>query len=297
MDNTDHSLKPVLAAIAGIALYSAMDALMKGASLAIGGYSAFLLRNVLGFLVLAPLFWWRIGKMPRREVLRIHLIRGTVLAFMGWTFFASLVLLPLAEAIAISFIAPLVALYLAAILLGEEIRPSSVGGSLLGLLGVLIIVGGRIGRENFDRDAMIGVALVLVSALLYAWNLILQRQQALAASPLEAATFQSGIISVVLGVGAPFLLVLPGEEVWQLLAQSGALAVSAAMLFTWAYARSETQRLVPIEYTAFLWAAALGWYYFDEPIRPATLIGAVTIVIGCWIATRRHSQPTEQTAL
>ncbi len=295
MNTTDHSLKPVLAALAGIALYSAMDTVMKGASVAIGGYSAFLLRNLLAVAVLGPLFWWRVGRFPRREVFRLHVLRGTVLAFMGWTFFASLVLLPLAEAIAISFIAPLVALYLAAVTLGEEIRPKAIVGSLLGLLGVIIIVGGKIGRERLDQDALTGIALVLVSALLYAWNLVLQRQQALVAAPLEASTFQAGVITLVLGIGAPFLLVLPDAHNWNLLAISAVLAIAAAMLFTWAYARSETQRLVPIEYTAFLWAALFGWLAFNEPVTATTLLGAVTIVAGCWIATRRGR--TEQTAL
>lgn len=295
MSTTDHSWRPVMAAITGIALYSAMDTAMKGASVAIGGYSAFLLRNLLGFAVLGPLFWWRVRRFPKREVLRIHLIRGTVLAFMGWTFFASLVHLPLAEAIAISFIAPLVALYLAAVLLGEEIRPRAIFGSVLGLVGVIIIVAGQVGQERLDENAATGVALVLVSALLYAWNLILQRQQALVASPLEATAFQSGVITLVLGIGAPFLLVLPDAHNWNLLAVSAGLAIAAAMLFTWAYARSETQRLVPIEYTAFLWAALFGWLAFAEPVRATTLLGAVAIVAGCWIATRRRR--TEQTAL
>ena len=51
---------------------------------------------------------------------------------------------------------------------------------------------------------------------------------------------------------------------------------------------------MPIEYTGFLWASLFGWLFFAEPIRPLTVAGAVLIVIGCWIATRRR---TEQTAL
>ncbi len=294
MSAQDNSIRPVLAATLGIALFAAMDAVMKGGALAIGAYSAFLLRCLMGSVLLAPIWWWRTRIFPRGRVLRIHLVRGTVIAFMGWSFFASLVYLPLAEAIAISFVAPLIALYLARLLLGEVIRPRAVAGTVLGLVGVIVIVAGRIGRERLDGDAAFGIALVLVSAVLFAWNLILQRQQALVSSPLEASTFQNGTVTLVLGVGAPFLLVLPDRETVMLLGLAAGLAILAAMLFIWAYARSETQRLVPIEYTGFLWASLFGWLFFAEPIRPLTVAGAVLIVIGCWIATRRR---TEQTAL
>ncbi|MCA0910449.1 DMT family transporter [Qipengyuania gaetbuli] len=294
MSAQDNSIRPVLAATLGIALFAAMDAVMKGGALAIGAYSAFLLRCLMGSVLLAPIWWWRTRVFPRGRVLRIHLVRGTVIAFMGWSFFASLVYLPLAEAIAISFVAPLIALYLARLLLGEVIRPRAVAGTILGLVGVTVIVAGRIGRERLDGDAAFGIALVLVSAVLFAWNLILQRQQALVSSPLEASTFQNGTVTLVLGVGAPFLLVLPDRETVMLLGLAAVLAILAAMLFIWAYARSETQRLVPIEYTGFLWASLFGWLFFAEPIRPLTVAGAVLIVIGCWIATRRR---TEQTAL
>ena len=290
------AIAPVLATVAGIALYSAMDAVMKGAALAIGAYSAYFLRCLIGMAHTAPLWLLRERRRPSRSVWRIHLTRGAVLAFMGWSFFAALTRLPLAEAIAISFIAPLLALYLAAIMLGETIRPQAIVAALLGFAGIMVIVGGRIGRGAIDEETSIGIALVLGSAVLFALNLILQRQQALVASPLEASAFQNGIVAAILGLGAPFLLHMPtGDTEWWFLAIAALLSVSAAMSLTWAYARSETQRLVPIEYTGFLWASLFGWLLFGEPVGPMTIAGAVLIVAGCLIASRRRR--TEQTAL
>jgi S-adenosylmethionine uptake transporter len=69
-------------------------------------------------------------------------------------------------------------------------------------------------------------------------------------------------------------------------------------LLAWSYARAEAQVLVPIEYTAFLWAALFGWLFFAEPVGTATLAGTVLIVVGCWIGTRDPSRGrTEQTAV
>lgn len=289
-------LLPLLATVAGIGFFSAMDAVMKSAALAVGAYSAFFLRCVIGFVMIAPFWWVRTRKWPARSVLRIHLVRGVVVAFMGWSFFFALVRLPLAEAIALSFIAPLLALYLAAVLLGETIERKAIIAALLGLAGVVIIVGGKIGRERLTGDAGWGLLALAVSALLYAWNLVLQRQQALVARPSEVSAFQNGIVAFTLLAGTPFLLVVPETTAtWINLATGAALAVAAALFLSWAYARAEAQVLVPIEYTGFLWAALFGWLLFGEKVTLATTAGAVLIVIGCWIATR----PTrlEQTAI
>ncbi|EDL49188.1 DMT family transporter [Erythrobacter sp. SD-21] len=287
MRNPDHSIRPILATMAGIALFSAMDAVMKSASIAVGAYSAYLLRCAIGFLVIAPIWWLRGGRMPGKAVLRVHIIRGVVVAFMGWTFFASLVRLPLAEAIAISFVAPLIALYLAALLLGERVERRAVFAALLGLTGVVVIIGGRIGREKLTEDATVGLLLIGLSALLYAWNLVLQRQQALVSRPAEVTTFQNGVVTLVLLGGAPFLLVWPEGRAWLEIGAGALLAVGAALFLAWAYARAETQRLVPIEYTGFLWASLFGWLYFGEGVSAATIMGAVLIVMGCWVATRK----------
>lgn len=288
------SLSPFIAALAGIALFSAMDAAIKSAALSVGAYSAYLLRCLIGFALIAP-FWWRGARSrPSPATLRIHLLRGVVVAFMGWSFFFALVRLPLAEAIAISFIAPLVALYLAAVLLGERIGPRAIVAALFGLAGVLIIVGGRMGRERMSEDALVGLAAIALSALLYAWNLVLQRQQALVAGPIEVCTFQNGVVSLVLLIGAPFLLRLPTGTVWLEIGAGAVLAVGAALCLAWAYARAEAQALVPIEYSGFVWAALFGWLYLGEAVSATTVMGAMLIVIGCWIATRRR---TELTAL
>jgi S-adenosylmethionine uptake transporter len=296
MSKANHPLLPVLAAFVAIGLLSWMDAFMKSASLAIGAYSALLLRAPIGFAIAAPLWGASGGRWPAPAILRIHLIRGVVVAAMAFLFFFSLTLLPLAQAIAISFIAPLIALFLASVLLGEQIGRSAVVGAVLGLAGVAVILAGKLFRETMGEGAPLGIAAVLASAVLYAWNLVLQRQQALVARPLEVATFQNGVTFLALAGFAPFFARLPQSQGWSDIGISALLSVSGALLFTWGYARAETQRLAPLEYTGFLWAALFGWLYFREPVPGATVAGAALIVAGCWIATRGGSAPPEQTA-
>lgn len=279
---------PILAALLAVALLSLMDALMKGASLAVGAYSAAFLRAALGVALAAPLWLVFGGRWPERAVLRVHLLRGVCGAFMGLTFFYALTKLPLAETIAISFIAPLVALYLAAIFLGETIRREAIVAAVLGLVGTLVIIGGKIGREPMGEDALLGLAAILFSALLYAGNLVISRHQAQLAKPLEISAFHSGVTAVVLGLATPWLLRLPDAEAGLLIAGSALLTVTGMIAFAWAYARAEAQVLVPMEYSGFLWASLFGWLFFAEGVSATTVLGTALIVLGCWIAARRQ---------
>ena len=288
-----HPLLPFAATLAGVALLSLMDALMKGASLAIGAYSTLLVRSLIGFALAAPL--WLAGRpaWPAKPTLRLHVVRGVVGTGMAFTFFWGITRLPLAEAIALAFVAPLVALYLAAMLLGERIAREAIAASVLGLIGVVVIAGARMGSASADAETAWGIAAVLLSSLLYAWNLVLQRQQALLARPAEVATFQNAIFVLLLAVFAPWFLAIPAGDVLGGIVGAAALSVSGAMIFAWAYARAEAQALVPLEYSGFLWAGLFGWLFFREPLTVPTLVGAVLIVIGCWIAApRKRPEPT-----
>ncbi len=289
-----HPLMPFVAAAAGIASFSLMDGLMKSASIAAGVFSAMLLRSAFGAMLMLPI--WRLagGGWPERAALKVHAIRAGVTSAMASSFFWGLVRLPLAEAIAISFIAPLFALYLAAVLLGEKIERKAILASLLGLVGVLVIVAARIGDTAFTAEMGWGIAAVLFSAVLYAWNLILQRQQAQVANPREIAFFQTFFVTCFLGLLAPWLLDLPAPHVLRELFGSAVLTVVALMFLSWAYARAEAQALLAIEYTAFVWAALVGWLWFDEAVTITTVLGVILIVAACWIAAPRR---TEQTAL
>ncbi len=289
-----HPSLPFLAAATGIATFSAMDAVMKAASIEAGVYNALFLRCACGTLLMVPIWALSAPRRPRRDAVKVHLLRSTVVTGMALLFFWGLVRIPIAEAIALSFIAPLIALYLAAVLLGEKIQPKAVIASLLGLGGVLVIATERVASGTLDARSAWGIAAVLTSALLYAWNLILQRQQAQLASPQEIALFQNLLVAAILSLASPWLLAWPNPGALRDIVSAAFLAVISLMLLSWGYARAEAQALVPVEYSGFIWAALLGWLMFGEVLTWATVVGVVLIVIGCWIAARK---PTEQTAL
>lgn len=287
----DHPLLPVIVAAAGIAFFSVMDAAMKTAALAAGVYVTLLARSLIGAALMLPL-WLAFGhKRTSREALRLHALRSAVMTGMALLFFWGLTRLPMAEAMALSFIAPLIALYLAAVSLGEKIRPSAVIASVCGLLGVAVIAAARASGGGWEPDSLSGVAAVLAAAVLYAWNLILQRRQALVSHPVEVALFQNVFVALYLALAAPWLAFWPNEVALRASALSAVLAAISLMLLSWAYARAEAQRLVTVEYSGFIWAALFGWLWFGEPVTGATLAGTVMIVAGCVIAARKPRAP------
>ncbi|HEY6870856.1 MAG TPA: DMT family transporter [Novosphingobium sp.] len=295
---------PLAATLLGIALYSLMDALMKRASIVCGVYPALFGRSLAGTVLLIPA--WRVltgGRLPAPGLLGLHLLRGLLATGAAWTFFYGIVRTPIAQGIAMSFIAPLVALALAGLLLGEAIRRQAILAALVAMLGVLVIAAGRLGAAAPGPEALSGIVAILVSALLYAWNLVLQRQLAQRASPVEVALSQNIVIAMVLLLGAPVVaqvqvlagghpdasaatLLVPARAALSDILAAAVVASSSLMLLAWAYARAEAQALVPMEYSAFLWAAVMGWWWFGEMVTGWTLAGLVLILAGVWWGTR-----------
>lgn len=286
------AVMPFAAACLGIALFAGMDTTMKGLSIALGAYCATLFRQAIGGTLAAIPYLLTRTDWPTRPAMRFHLMRGLVGALMATSWFYGLALLPMAEAVALSFFAPLIALYLAAVLLGERIGKASIIASLLGLAGVAVLLAARLSGGSGERH-LAGVAAIMVSAVLYAWNLILMRQQALVARPIEVAFFQNAVSGAWLLLALPVVLVfapdamkVPQGVQWPLLLLGACLTVASLFLLSWAYGRAEAQILVPVEYSAFLWLAILGAIFYDEAVTATTLLGAALIVTGCLVAAR-----------
>ena len=283
---------PFAVATLGIATFAAMDAVMKGLAIEMGTYNAMLWRTLAALLIATVLAIWSRARWPSSSVIRLHVWRGVITAMMAFLFFWGLVYVPLAEAIGLSFIAPLIALYLAVLLLNEKMNNKTIMASMLGLAGAGVIVSGKLGG-NYSDEVGKGMAAILISAVLYAYNLILQRQQAMVAKPFEIAFFQNATMVFVYLLFAPLWAISPSSALIPALVGAAFLGIISLLLISWAYARAEATHLITVEYTAFIWAALLGWLVFAETITTVTLSGTALIVIGCLIATKQQPQPLE----
>ena len=274
-------------AAAGIGLFSIMDAFMKSLVLSLGVYNALVWRTGLSTILGAGL--WAASRTPRpgRRAMRLHLARGAITAVMATLFFWGLARVPMAQAIALTYIAPLLATLLGAILLGERVGRRAVAASFVALAGVLVILAGQTGVQ-VGPEALPGALAILASAVLYAVNLIVARLQSQAAAPAEIACLQSGIVTLLLLLAAPWFLQVPPEAEWAKIAAGAVLATGSLLLLGWAYAHGETGYLATTEYTSFVYAAVLGWAVFGESVAATTLAGAAIIVAACLYAARRR---------
>ena len=273
-------------AAAGIAIYSCMDAIMKRLSIDSGAYSAVLWRSVVGIAIAGSVFLVRRRPWPRRAALILHIARGLAAGTSVLLFFWGLERVPMAKSVALTFLAPLIALYLAAAFLGETIRCAVIAGSLVAVLGVLVIAAGEIDAAA-SADSVAGTIAIVIASVLYAGSLILLRRQAQAADPLEVTLFTSLVIGSVLLTGAPWFSGWPAAAQWPAIGLAAVMGTISSICLAWAYGRAEAQVLAPVEYTGFVWSAILGYLVFGERVSSFTLAGAALIVGGCVVAVRR----------
>jgi S-adenosylmethionine uptake transporter len=275
-----------LAALAAVAVLSIMDALMKHLVLAIGLVAVSVWRSAANLSLSALLYLPRRERWPEAKTLRVHVARGLIVTVMAALFFWGIGRVPLAQSIALTFIAPLIAMLLAALFLDERVGPSSIAGAIAAFAGVLVIVLGQ-ARTHVAGDVLLGIAAILASALCYAVNIVLMRRQAVAARPLEINFFQCLTVMALWLLAVP-LVGLPawvGEQ-WLWVLTASLLSTAGTLLFAWGYARGPASYLAVTEYSGFLWAALMGWLVFREAVLPTTLVGALLIVGGCLIAAR-----------
>lgn len=270
----------------GAAAWIGMDATIKSMAPHYGAVQLTFLRFVSGALF-ALLIWlrWR-SPLPRGREWRLHLLRSGLLLFTLTAYFHSLTVLPLAQAVAISYMAPIFISVLAIWLLKERPAPS-IGLALgFGLAGTGVALWPQL--SNSHTPELWGVAAAAFSAVAFAGVMVLARLQA-----------QRDAIATILLVQntLPILgLAIPAAIVWRPLqwahlpaiALAGALATVGLLAVTWAFRHIEASRAAPMEYTGLLWAGLLGFFVFGEVPTVWTLASAALIVTGCAILMRRH---------
>lgn len=282
-----NSLTPFFIAILGIGCLSAMDGAVKAMSLDVGAFAALSWRLLASVPLVAIAYLLLRKGWPTRKALRFHIMRGLLTVPMAFLFFYGLERVPMAQAIALAFLAPLFAIFLAALLLKEKVGGSTLVGAGLAFGGTLVIFFGQAQAEMGDA-AMLGGVAILGSALLYGFNIILMREQALNADPIEIGFFTYCVSAT--GFWALAFLLFGGAAYPEgqdfAVAASAVTGVAGTLLLAWAYARASASYLSATEYSGFLWAALFGFVLFGEVPLGWTIVGAAAILCGVWIASR-----------
>lgn len=277
------------AAALAAALFIGMDATVKTLAHRFDALQLTFLRFAAGSLFALPLWAWFRTPMPARASWRLHALRSALLllALLGW--FHSLTLLPLVQAVAVGYTAPLFISLLAMLVLKE--RPSrwiwlalalGAGGAAVALWPEWVASG-----SPGSSLRIAGIAAAGASAVAYAGVVVLARHQA-----QRDALWTILLVQNLLPL---LLLSAPAALRWQPMLWAdlptvvllGALATGGLLAITWAFSHIEASRAAPMEYTGLVWAALLGYGLFGEVPSVWTLASAALIIFGALLLMRR----------
>ncbi|MCW1934613.1 DMT family transporter [Pararhodobacter zhoushanensis] len=243
-------------------------------------------RSAVALLPLVVFLWWR-GDWPRGLVTSRpfgHIGRCLMGAVAMFTSFATIRLLPLAEATMLSYLSPVMLAVLGWVLLSEQLNARRLGGVALGLAGAAAFFLPASAGVLPD-SAGLGVALGLLTAVLTAGALIQVRRLTLLGEGAGAIAFWFATVSALCGLATlPWGWVWPGAAGMALLIATGLAGGLAHILMTLSFSHAEASALAPFEYLSVLWAVALGFVVFAEVPGLAFLLAGPLILVGAFVA-------------
>ena len=276
-------------------VFSAMDGVSKGLTARLPPLEVGWARYLFNLLFLLPLLL-RPGRpgLPATARPLAQLGRGTLLFASGLLFITALGSLPIADATAVGFIAPLIVTALSIPLLGETVSAGRWLAVLAGFGGVLLVV--RPGGAGFTTASLLPVA----SASCWALSLILTRRLAATESPLTTQVWTALTGLALSSLVLPWLWRTPVSTDWLLLAASGALYALGQYLLLRAFLTAHASLLAPFQYSQILWSTAIGWFCFATAPDLATILGTAVIIAGglyIWADERRKNRGRHTTDL
>ncbi|MFA8441005.1 DMT family transporter [Yoonia sp.] len=300
-----------LCAATSVIFFSINDVAIKFLS---GGYAlhqVVLIRSLIGLLIIvtivAPLTTGR--NIARTKKLKMHMLRGLCVVVANMTFFLGLAAMPLADAVAIFFISPLVITLFSVLFLGEVVGPRRWAAIAVGFIGVLVMM--RPGTASFQTASL----LPLVAAICYAGLHTLTRR---IGSTESAATMAFYIQIMFITVGILFGLIvgdgrfgdqsdpslaflfrawswpLPGD--YPIFLTIGAGIAIAGYLISQAYRVAEASFVAPFEYLALPMSVILGMVVFGEYPGGWDYFG-MALILGAGLFTIWRETQTKPVAL
>lgn len=280
----------ILTICAGVAFLVANDALAKLLTDRYGPIQILFLRNLIAVPIIATGIITMFGRASlRSNHMRLHALRGFLMLAGAWLYFTALVHMPLAEATALVFSAPIFITALSVPLLGEHVGWRRWGAVLLGFVGVLVIV--QPGSATFQPAALLPVGAALCYAIFMISARWIDRSERLWTMMLFAMLFPM-LYAAPMAI-ASWTPVHPGD-----IGLSVAIAVFGSLglaLIGQAFRLAPAAIVAPFDYTALVWATGLGWLIWGDIPLLWTVLGAAIIVISGIIIILREAKTAPET--
>ena len=244
--------------------------------------------------------FFRALHLPDWQETGLYLLRGGLILVATTFFFASLVYLPIADAISIFFIEPFVLTLLGALLLGETIGWRRIFACLVGFFGALLVI------QPQYQEVGIAAAFPLGTAVCFALYLILTRQMTQKSHALAIQIYTSLAAFLLI---MPILLIMNDGPISSLnmiplsayqislLIGVGIAASIAHMFITVAFRHAPVAVLAPLQYLEIITATLFGWWIFGDLPNKTTYVGiAIIVSSGLYVLMREHKVSKEKPA-
>ena len=240
------------------------------------------LRYCFHFMFLLPLFRGGLRKAVNTHHLGLQILRGIFAAFSAIFFIVGLNMIPVADATAVTFIAPFVIMAAAALILKEHVGLRRWIAAIIGLVGVLIIV--QPGTDAFHWSALLPAAAATCGASAIVITRMMPQEDP------KVTMIYTGAVGVVLcGFATLFSWSPPNVTDLLIAFLVGLFGALANFTQIWVYRRLPAAILAPFSYAQLVWASLLGFLVFGIWPTTATLIGALIIAVsGIYSAYREQ---------
>ena len=295
--NKDQAQLAMILMVLGMLILPGIDAIAKFLAETISaGQAAFARFIVQSLLMLGVLIAVR-GQLRSKQLV-LHAIRGLMLALATVFFFTAIKYLPLADAIAIFFVEPLLVTLMAAIFLNESIGWRRLSAILFGFAGAMLVI-----QPNFERFGW-AAALPLATALTFAIYLLVTRSASQREEPetmqLYTGIFGALVTGIILLLFSPLsieslTLVYPTAIEWLMLIGLGVVATLGHLLVVHAFKRAPVAVLAPFQYIEIISATLFGYLFFQDFPDSLTLLGIVVIISSGLYVFYRERKLAQQT--
>jgi len=271
LSRTNASARATWLMVASTTCFAGMALTIRFAAAELHAFEIAFFRNFFGLLFALPLLLRTGTHVLRTRRMSLYLLRCVIGLCAMLTGFWSLVHLPLAEAIALSYTTPLFVTILAVLVLGEVVRIRRWSAVVIGFIGALVIL--RPGLQELSFPAMIALASAALSASAAISIKFLSRTEA----PDAIVIYMVLIMTPLSLIPAIPVWVWPQGMSWAWLAATGFLGTAGHMLMTRAYQLGDVSALQPVNFLQLPIVATLAWWLFNERVDQWTLIGAAII--------------------
>lgn len=269
--------------LAAVLLFSVYNALTKWV---VADYSVWQIMFFRGLAGVVPFFIWAWLMAPdalRSQRPSLQALRAAFGLAANVLFILAYREMPLAEAVAIGYAAPIFIVVLSVPLLSERVGIQRASAAVVGFIGVVMIA--QPGAGLFSSGALYAMSGTLFYALLISTT----RRVGASDPALCTVVYTSGIYTLATSLTLPAVWITPGPVDLALMISIGLVGSTAMLVFAHAYRHAAAALLAPFDYSAMLWAGLLGFVVWHEVPSPLAIAGMI-VVAGAGLFLMRHER-------